>query len=396
MKRKFLVFLIASILISGFNNLYPQSKLEQILADVSQNNKSIKANKQYWETKKIEFQTGLYPNNPIVGYGNFPGTTSSIGTKQTFQINQSFNFPTAYIHQKRLADQRIEQADNYQRIFAQEVLLEAKKLYLELIYLNKLNIELLKRKDAANSLYEASNQKLLSGDGSQLEVNKAKLTLINFQNRLRINENQLNTVGEKLKLLNGGIAISINDTTFPEVVIKELDQILTESNEQNPVLKKYQADNEIGISNLKLSKSLYLPDFKVGYGSETDELNQSFRGIQFGISIPLWENSKTINHAKEKIILSDYLRESYLNEINSQITQLYQKTTTLKLNMEELKSAMDDHNSIPLLDKSLELGQISLIDYLLEIRYFYEIYDNYLSLEKEYYQILTELYKYEL
>ncbi len=53
-------------------------------------------------------------------------------------------------------------------------------------------------------------------------------------------------------------------------------------------------------------------------------------------------------------------------------------------------------NNIELLKKLKDLGEISMIEYFMEISYFYQVYDDYLMIEKEYYLALAELFKYRL
>ncbi len=372
-----------------------QQNLDSILNYIKQNNKAIIANKQFWEAKKVEYKTGLYPENPKVIYEYFPGNLPAIGAKETFEVMQSFSFPTTYFNKQQLSKLQIEQADYQISTFRQEILLEAKFVCYELVYLNKLNIELKKRAENAEDLYNSYALKLEKGDASILDVNKAKLQLLNFQNQLRTNETQIQQFTEKLTQLNGGVAISVGDTLYSELYIKDLEAILQEMEEKNPALKSLQYDKEIALSQMKLNKSLWLPEFEIGYGSET-VLNESYRGIQAGLKIPLWKNTNIVKQSKAQAVFAEYREESYRTEIISLIKQQYQKVQTLKTNLDEYRKILGTLNSIELLEKSLELGQISAIEYFLEIRYFYEIYNNYLQLEKEYYQGLAELYKFEL
>lgn len=60
------------------------------------------------------------------------------------------------------------------------------------------------------------------------------------------------------------------------------------------------------------------------------------------------------------------------------------------------KSTLMTINNIELLKKSLSLGEISSIEYFMEISYFYHIYDDYLAIEKEYHHAFAELYRYKL
>ena len=57
---------------------------------------------------------------------------------------------------------------------------------------------------------------------------------------------------------------------------------------------------------------------------------------------------------------------------------------------------MNTINSNELLEKALTLGEISSLQYLMELNYYYDAYDNFLDLESDYYHVIAELNKYEL
>jgi outer membrane protein TolC len=57
---------------------------------------------------------------------------------------------------------------------------------------------------------------------------------------------------------------------------------------------------------------------------------------------------------------------------------------------------LESGNNEKMLQKALEGGQISLLDYLLELRYFLEAQQTLLDLEFEYNTLMTDLNKYQL
>jgi outer membrane protein, heavy metal efflux system len=64
--------------------------------------------------------------------------------------------------------------------------------------------------------------------------------------------------------------------------------------------------------------------------------------------------------------------------------------------LEEYKNLMGTVDNAFLLDKALRLGQISTIEYFMELSYYYTAYDKYLHIEYEYQQAIAALYKYQL
>lgn len=373
-----------------------QSGIDNVLGSIAKNNKSILANQQYWEARKLQYKTGIYLANPFVEYDYMIGTPAEAGNQRDFTVTQSFDFPTAYIKRQQLANQQIAQADHQQRIQRQDILLEAKLHLLELVYLNKRKAELTKRVQNAVKLQQDFQTKLDKGDGNILDVNKAKLQRISIENELRQTDTQINVLLQKLTALNGGNAITFNDTIYPaspdvpafEVIEKTIE-------ESDPNMKYFQQEKEIASKQVELSRSLQLPRFEAGYHSQAI-LGQNFRGAHVGISIPLWENKNTVKYQKANVMFADLQIEQHRNEHYYEIKQQYEQYTNLKKTFEEYKATLAGINSDELLWKALQLGQISTIEYYMEISYFYSAYDNYLNTEKEYNQAIATLYKYTL
>lgn len=78
------------------------------------------------------------------------------------------------------------------------------------------------------------------------------------------------------------------------------------------------------------------------------------------------------------------------------IRRLYERQQTLQNTLEEYGDLLEGLNNTPLLEKALRLGEISSIEFFMEITYFYEAEDKYLDLENEYQRTVAELLKYQL
>ncbi len=138
-----------------------------------------------------------------------------------------------------------------------------------------------------------------------------------------------------------------------------------------------------------------LPKIEAGYRYQAI-LGEQYHGIHLGITIPLWENKNRVKFQEAQTLFSTVKIEDHKNQYYSKIQQLYEKYQNLNSTLIEYKQILDVDNNRELLDKSLRLGEISAIQYLMEINYFYSFFDKYLQLEKEYYLVIAELYKYQL
>ena len=74
----------------------------------------------------------------------------------------------------------------------------------------------------------------------------------------------------------------------------------------------------------------------------------------------------------------------------------YEKALQLQETLNDYTEVLESVNSTGLLKKALDAGEISLIDYLMELSLYYDTMDNILSMKSELHQALAGLYYYEL
>ncbi|HBK70718.1 MAG TPA: transporter [Flavobacteriaceae bacterium] len=378
------------------SSIKAQNNIDDVLLEIAKNNKSIKENQQYIEAKKLQYKTGLTLKNPSVEYEYLNGSPANAGNQTDFLILQSFDFPTAYSKKKQVAELQIGQTDFQLTAIRQDILLDAKQICIKLIYYNKKQAELEKRLQNVNKLNSDYQKKLNNGEANILDANKAKLQLINLQNDMRFNSSKIIQITQKLTELNGGIPIEFNDTVYQIPPTVPYFNSLMDSIESNsPSLKSLQQEKEINQKKVELTKALTLPKMEAGYRYQSI-LGQQYQGVHFGLTIPLWENINTVKFQKAQTLFSEVKVDEHKNQHHSEIKQLYEKYQNLNITLSEYKQILTAINNTELLEKSLKLGEISSIQYFMEINYFYNSFDKYLQLEKEYYLVIAELYKYRL
>jgi outer membrane protein TolC len=378
------------------SSIKAQNNIDDVLLEIAKNNKSIKENQQYIEAKKLQYKTGLTLKNPSVEYEYLNGSPANAGNQTDFLILQSFDFPTAYSKKKQVAELQIGQTDFQLTAIRQDILLDAKQICIKLIYYNKKQAELEKRLQNVNQLNSDYQKKLNNGEANILDANKAKLQLINLQNDMRFNSSKIIQITQKLTELNGGIPIEFNDTVYQIPPTVPYFNSLMDSIESNsPSLKSLQQEKEINQKKVELTKALTLPKMEAGYRYQSI-LGQQYQGVHFGLTIPLWENINTVKFQKAQTLFSEVKVDEHKNQHHSEIKQLYEKYQNLNITLSEYKQILTAINNTELLEKSLKLGEISSIQYFMEINYFYNSFDKYLQLEKEYYLVIAELYKYRL
>lgn len=375
---------------------FSQHTINAVLLEVNKNNPAIKSNVSYWSAQKAQYRTGLTPYDPQVEYDYLFGSPAGAGNQKDFSVTQRLDFPTTYSRKKELSLEQRNQADFQQQVFRQDILLDAKLTALELVYLNKKRAALNGRARQTARLLDNYEKKLASGEAIILDVNKAKLQLVNIRSDEALNENEIQKLHTRLSAINGGFPITIQDSTFPMLPMlpdfESLDSII-EAND--PIIKVYDQEKLIMEKQVSVQKALNLPKIETGYHSQ-GILGQSYKGIHAGISIPLWENKNRLQTARRNV---DYAAENinrHRFEHRMENKELYDQLAVRQKAMEDYKSLFASLNNQYLLNKALELGQITVIQYFQEESYYFSALDKFLQLELEYHKAMARLYKFQL
>lgn len=392
--KKFLA--IYSLFTIHHSLAFAQSDVNRVLKEVEANNKAIQSNKKYWEARKAEYKTGLTPYDPQVEYDYLFGTPVGAGNQRDFSVTQRLDFPTTYKRKRELSRQQITQTELQQKVYRQNILLQAKLVTLQIIYLNKKHAELNRRLANTQQLVQDYQKKLDKGDVIILDVNKAKLQLLNINNEVALNNNEIQVARTRLTELNGGQSIQVSDTNYPitnDVPDFETLDSLIEAND--PILKVYEQEKEIMQRQIGVQKSLNLPKIETGYHSQ-GILGQSYKGIHAGITIPLWENKNRLKAAQANLEYANANAQTHIIEHRLENKSYYDQLAVRLKAMQEYKDLFATLNNTELLNKSLRLGQITIIQYFLDESYYFSAYDKYLQMEWEYQQAIARLYKYQL
>ncbi len=389
-----LLIFISITLLSSY--CYAQNRVDVVLGEIEKNNKSLQSNSKYWEARRAEFRTGLTPYDPQVEYDYMIGTPKEAGNQRDFSVTQRLDFPSTYKRKRELSNEQIVQTELQQLAYRQDILLEAKLLVLEAIYLNKQAAELARRLQQSTGLVADYQKKLDKGDVIILDVNKARLQLLNIQNEASLNANAIQLNRTKLAQLNGGLPVNVSDTTYPVVPLIPDFEILDSTIEANdPLIKVYEQEKLIQQRQIAVQKALNLPKIETGYHSQ-GILGQNYKGLHAGITIPLWENKNRLRAAQANLDYATSNAETQRLEHRTENRQYYEQLDVRKKAMEEYYRLMSTLNNTALLEKALRLGQITVIQYVQDQNYYFSTYDKYLQLEMEYHKALARLFKFTL
>jgi len=387
-----ITFIILFLVLTELANA--QVSLQTVLDSVAANNLQIKASSENRDAEVAFTRIGLTPVDPQVEYGYFPGSNTAIGNKSTLSVSQSFYFPTVYSRKRTGAKLSSEKSGELHRFNTRNILVEAASQYLELVYLDKYADELEKRAADAENVKILFEKRMQAGDANQMEMNKVRIESSHWANELSLNEARRTEKVQILAAMNGGRTFVLKNREYPIWQLLPVDSILSKAIQNDPVLKAMGYEQQIAGNNVKLQQSLWLPQFKAGYGQETI-INGSYRGVQAGISIPLWQNKNTVKYAQSQQQATESSAFAYSQQLKSNIAVKYQVAVSLRNNFDAYQKIAESIQSQDLLKKSLSSGNISVLEYYRELSSWYETYDRYLVSAKDYYLEMVYLKQYE-
>ncbi len=390
-------FIVITLLASAALSVNGQNYIDAVLRSIEANNKELQANNQLTVSKKLEAKLDNNLPDPSVSYVHQYGNREGMGIQGELVASQSFDFPSVYVQKNKLAKSKAASFDRQGAEFRQQILLQAKEICLDLVLLNQQRALLDQRRQNAEQLAELYAMRLETGDANILETNKIDLELLNAKTEARMNESARIAKLQELATLNGGIAIDFTDTTYmSDGDILSFEELCAEAVTSNPQLLTLKSEQVAARRQLSVNKSKSLPSFELGYRMNTATGGERFNGFLVGISIPLFSNRNNVKQAKAQALYTDLQLESTTTTVESELHQLYNQSVALKTSMDEYNTVLKSQNSLALLNKAIQTGQISMIEYFVDVTTFYQSMQNYMQLQNEYQKVMAQLYKYKL
>lgn len=365
-----------------------------ILYQIENNNATLAALRSELEASIAEAHTGLAPDDPELELGYLWANPSSEGNRLDISFTQTFDFPTAYLYRKRMADGECSVAELKYQMERRQLLLEAEKLCIEITYHGLLGAELQKRYDSAKRIAEAVNAKFEAGSSNVLENNKAKLNCLAAGRAVAANKVEMEADMATLVSLNGG-----KEVDFPEferlvlVVPDDFDSWFEEVSTRSPELAAVRMELANAQLGVKLARSEWLPKFSVGYVSERQN-GTTLQGIGAGISIPLWANRGKVKAAKAREAARQAAEQDECLRFYNSLHTLYLRARSLSSLVADAWTAIGDVNTLEMMDRAYESGQMPLADYVLEQSIWSESITEVLEQEKELCLLVAQMNRY--
>lgn len=361
-----------------------KSGWESWMAQIAQNNTTLKALHRQMQASVLANGSNLSLTDPDAEVAYLVGTPKGVPNRTNVSLTQSLDWDVLLGRRRALAKANNQVAYNDYRRAVQQVLTEADEQFTSLVYYNKLCGELLQRQALAEEIERLYQQKFERGDINQLEVNKVRLNAsVSRADWARAN-NERQQILANLQRLNGGHAVAFTDTVYP-LAGKALPPLVDFQSALAGSLAVQTAQAAVAQSEaeIKVAKAEGLPALTVGFQGEYIKQN-NYSGLSLGFSVPIWGNSrKKIRKAEAELAANRLTVDDVIYQERAQVAKLYVSAQQLQQAANALQKDMQLMNNDQLLRRSLELGQISLLDYLLELSFYYTARTSQLEAERD-------------
>lgn len=368
--------------------------INSVLKSVEQNNMELKALLKGNEAADIENKSQNTLEDLSIEYSPFfQSETSGIASSELV-ITQGFDFPTLYGARKKAGQLQRNVLDMQYQTARRDILVNAKKLCLDIINYNKQKQLLQERRKNADELLAMFELKFKNGDATSLELNKIKLDRMNLETELVQADTKHANAMQQLQALNGGQPIEVNMTEYPQAPADDEVTMYEKAVATDWTIRTAQASVLAAEQDVKVNKQSWIPKFEIGYRRNTEGDNAS-NGFLIGGSIPLFSSKNKVKIAKAR------QTEAVMQHANARINAENSARTMIN-QMKQLKASADAYD-VPLMRQTLKLlrtavenGEISVTEYYVEADNIYKNMITYMDIERQYQDALTEIYKNEL
>lgn len=385
--------IIAAIALAATASIKAQD-INAVLKSIEQNNVELKALQKGNEAADIEIKSQNTLEDLSIEYSPF--FQSKVGgiASSELVITQGFDFPTLYGARKKAGKLQRNVLDMQYQTARRDILLNAKKLCLDIINYNKQKQLLQERRKNADELLAMFKVKFDNGEATSLELNKIKLDRMNLETELVQADTKHANALQQLQALNGGLPIEVNMNEYPAVPADNDQTMYEKAVATDWNVRTAQASILAAEQEVKVNKQSWIPKLEIGYRRNTDG-DMASNGFLVGGSIPLFSSKNKVKIAKAR------QSEAVMQHANARINA-ENSARALVNQMKQLKASVDAYD-VPLMRQTLKLlrtavenGEISVTDYYVEAENIYKNMTTYMDIERQYQDVVTEIYKNEL
>lgn len=377
------------------NNIHAQSTNE-ILDRVASNNLTLKAFESQVASRGYESMAAIALPDPEIEFALLAGSPSEIGVRKDISVTQGFDIATLSGVRRNVVLGENELLKLEWKAARREILSEARDLVAEIVCRNALIAEYARRAQLAEGMAEAFKASLDKGAATVMDHNKAVLALSEARASLSAVEMERETLLRRLAALNGGARVDVSAVNMdPEMLPEDFEEWFDEASGTSSILAYVRQATELSKDKLSLARSESLPSMSLGYMAELVP-GSNFRGVKMGISVPLWSSARRIRSARYEIQASEAEAADAAASYRMEAESAYLTAIGLKKIADDYAQILAHCDNSVYVQKAYDLGQLSLLEYLVELDMYYDAVTRSIEADRDYQLALTRLRQIEM
>jgi outer membrane protein len=318
--------------------------------------------------------------------GNFLGyDTSAVSTTKGYSAgvsaSQSWSLGGWNFYEIKEKNASKNGALSSYQLSRQELILSTKQAYFDVLkakMLLDIQLKALKRGEEqlkiAQTRYDLGSASFSDVLKAKVQYGDVKLALINAENNLKVAKATLNSIMGQ----NVDIPIEVEENLIQPVFAYSYEDGLRQAMEENPNVKKSNAEFESAKAQMGMARSGLFPNFNLSgaYSWGNKELNEikNIRKMDYdwrlsaSFSFPIFENfqrKQNLSYAKANLNSAKENFRQTKNDVALQLKQAFlgvqQAQETIGLTKDKLQSAQED---LDLMQEKYNLGAASILELL--------------------------------
>lgn len=358
---------------------------------IARNNASLRALHSSLEATRLANGADNALPDPEAEVAYMFGSPKGVPNRTNVAVTQTLPWGVLAGHRSRLSKAANSSAAATYRVAFQRVMGEADAALVSMVHLNRLCRELESRLAQARDIASMYEKKFKDGDISIVELNKVRLNASVAEAELQRAKADRHAARQTLQALNGGQPLAVADTLYPVAAALPPLDVLKADLARSAAVTQAEASVAESEAAIKLAKTEGLPQLTVGFQGEYIKDN-NYSGPSVGLSIPLWGNSRRkVKAARAEQVARKLDLQAVRQQQQMELEQAYAQAVELRATADRLRSDLNAASSDTLLRRSLEAGQLSLLDYLLEQSFYYSARTALLDAERDAQLALSQL-----
>lgn len=366
--------------------------IDSVLSEIEKNNLELQALRMNNKADVLETTAANMLEAPSVEYSPFFHKETSGVASSELIISQEFDFPTLYSARGKSARLQAELLDARYLSSRRDLLLSAKEMCLDIIMLDE-SIKLTEQRlGISDELLSLVGKRMKEGEATILEENRVKMEKIDLQTELIQYQTERQGLTDRLTAINGNKPVDLEDMVYPMAsLLPDSNQIMEAIMNDDAGLKAAGAAVGIMRQEVSVARQGWIPRLTIGYRRNTDG-SEASNGFLVGASFPIYSTGRKIKAAAARQAAAQIDMENSRLALESEAHSLYNELQQLKKSMDIFDADLLSQ-SLSILKKSVDAGNMTMIDYYTEADKIYQKKINFISVSNRYQKVLSRIYR---